>query len=125
MGIYPYAPLDLLIVAPRLPAWLPEITLSNLPVGNAVGAIRFYRNAEGLSSYKILDKRGKLSKLYFSAQQHRESSAYHRDADGNPHHVVAGMTTLQTAETKQWPFHVRSQSKHPGYLLSKNRCTSK
>ena len=60
LGIYPYAPLHALFVDPHLPSWLPEITLSNLHVGQAIVAIHFYRKPDGSSSYKVLDKRGHL-----------------------------------------------------------------
>jgi glycogen debranching enzyme len=60
LGLYPYAPLNLLIVDPQLPEWLPEITLDNLRVGSAVLKMRFYRNANGGSDYQILDQRGLL-----------------------------------------------------------------
>ena len=60
LGLYPYAPLHALFVDPHLPPWLPEITLSNLHVGKAVAAIRFYREGDGSSSYEVLDKRGPL-----------------------------------------------------------------
>jgi glycogen debranching enzyme len=50
LGLYPYAPLHALFVDPHLPRWLPEITLSNLHVGQAVVAIRFYREDNGSSS---------------------------------------------------------------------------
>ncbi len=60
LGIYPYAPLHALFVDPHLPGWLPEITLSNLHVGQAVVSIRFYREQDGSSSYEILDQRGPL-----------------------------------------------------------------
>ena len=60
LGIYPYAPLHALFVDPHLPDWLPEITVSNLHVGKAVVAIRFYREDDGASSYEVLDKRGRL-----------------------------------------------------------------
>jgi glycogen debranching enzyme len=60
LGLYPYAPLHALFVDPHLPPWLPEITLSNLHVGRAVAAIRFYREHDGSSGYEVLDKRGHL-----------------------------------------------------------------
>jgi hypothetical protein len=43
-----------LMVDPRLPEWLPEITLSRLKVGGARASIRFFREADGSSSYEIL-----------------------------------------------------------------------
>lgn len=60
LGLYPYAPLNLLLIDPRLPEWLPEITLSNLRVGEAHATIRFFREKDGQSSYDVLDKRGSL-----------------------------------------------------------------
>ncbi len=60
IGMYPYAPLHALFVDPHLPAWLPEITFSNLHVGQAIVAIRFYREQDGSSNYEVLDKRGHL-----------------------------------------------------------------
>jgi glycogen debranching enzyme len=60
LGLYPYAPLNLLLLDPHLPGWLPEITLRNLKVGKANCDIRFYRANDGASDYEVLDKRGTL-----------------------------------------------------------------
>src|ERR1043165_7042181 len=60
LGLYPYAPLNVLLVDPFMPEWLPEITLENLRVGVAVVTIRFYRTKGGAGSYEVLDKRGPL-----------------------------------------------------------------
>lgn len=60
LGLYPYAPLNLLMIDPVLPNWLPEITVANLHVGRAVVAIRFFRTAKGATDYEILDQRGPL-----------------------------------------------------------------
>lgn len=60
LGIYPYAPLNLLFLDPHLPEWLPAITVSNLRVGKSVVSLRFFRESNGSSSYEILDKRGRL-----------------------------------------------------------------
>lgn len=60
LGLYPYAPLNILLVDPHLPKWLPEITLRNLRVGKAMTTIRFYRKENGDSSYEIRDKQGAL-----------------------------------------------------------------
>ena len=45
---------------PYLPPWLPEIIVSNLPVGEAVVEIRFFREHDGKSDYEVLDKNGHL-----------------------------------------------------------------
>jgi hypothetical protein len=60
LGLYPYAPLNLLLVDPHLPAWLPDITVRDLHVGRAVIDLRFYRMKSGESDYDVLDKRGPL-----------------------------------------------------------------
>ena len=63
LGVYPYAPLNTLLLDPHLPEWLPEITLEHLRVGNATVSIRFFREKSGTSDYKVLDKRGTLHVL--------------------------------------------------------------
>jgi len=60
LGLYPYAPLKLLLLDPHLPTWLPELTLHNLRVGTATTSIRCYRTDNGASDYQILDARGTL-----------------------------------------------------------------
>jgi glycogen debranching enzyme len=60
LGLYPYAPLNILLVDPHLPEWLPEITLTNLRVGDAAVTIRFYRESNGESGYRVFDMRGSL-----------------------------------------------------------------
>jgi glycogen debranching enzyme len=62
LGLYPYAPLNLLLVDPHLPAWLPELTLRNLRIGSAAVTVRFFREGDG-STYEVLDKRGRLHVL--------------------------------------------------------------
>jgi hypothetical protein len=59
LGLYPFAPLGVLLVDPQLPSWLPEITLRNLRVGSAVVTLRFSREGTG-STYEVLEKRGRL-----------------------------------------------------------------
>jgi glycogen debranching enzyme len=60
LGVYPYAPLNVLIVDPHLPEWLPDITLEGLRVGDSTATIRFYRKENGGSDYNILDSGGSL-----------------------------------------------------------------
>jgi glycogen debranching enzyme len=59
LGLYPYAPLKILLLDPYLPDWLPEITLHDLKVGDAAITIRFFRKGDK-SDYEVLDKRGTL-----------------------------------------------------------------
>jgi glycogen debranching enzyme len=67
LGIYPYAPMNMLLIDPHLPDWLPEIILSNLHVGKAAVSIRFYRKGKN-THFDVLDKRGKLHVCPASAQ---------------------------------------------------------
>ena len=60
LGLYPYAPLKLLVIDPHLPEWLPEYTLRDLQVGKAVVTIHFRRRKDGRSTYRILEQRGTL-----------------------------------------------------------------
>jgi hypothetical protein len=60
LGLYAHAPSGVLYLDPRLPGWLPGITLRNLRVGTASADIRFRRADDGTSGYEILDRRGDL-----------------------------------------------------------------
>jgi hypothetical protein len=60
LGLYPYAPLNMLLLDPHLPEWLPELTLSNLRVGAAAATLRFFRKTDGTSDYELREKRGPL-----------------------------------------------------------------
>ncbi|MBA2664224.1 MAG: amylo-alpha-1,6-glucosidase [Bradymonadaceae bacterium] len=62
-GIYPYAPLEMLVVDPHLPEWLPELTFENLKVGRARTTIRFFRRADGTSDYRVEALEGPLHVL--------------------------------------------------------------
>ena len=60
VGIYPYAPANVLFLDPQLPDWLPEIEIERMRIGKASVSIRFFRNAKGKTQYKILDMQGSL-----------------------------------------------------------------
>lgn len=60
LGLYPFAPLDLLLVDPHLPEWLPAITLRHLRVGASVVSIHFERRTDGSSDYEVVEKEGSL-----------------------------------------------------------------
>lgn len=55
LGLYPYAPVDLLLVDPHLPEWLPEVTIRDMRVGEARVTIRFRER-----SWDVLEKHGTL-----------------------------------------------------------------
>ena len=60
LGLYPYAPLNVLLLDPHLPDWLPDITVENFCVGKARVSIRFSRNQGGETDYEIHSLEGKL-----------------------------------------------------------------
>ena len=55
-----YSTLNVLLVDPQLPDWLPQITLRDLRVGESRASIRFFRTRHGTSSYRVLDSQGPL-----------------------------------------------------------------
>ena len=59
LGLYPYAPLNVLLVDPHLPDWCPEYTLRDLRVGNAKVTIQFSG-----TSWEVLEKEGKLHVIH-------------------------------------------------------------
>lgn len=63
LGIYPYAPLKMLLVDPHLPEWLPELTVRGLRVGEASVDLRFFRQKDGRGDWEVLDQRGTLHVL--------------------------------------------------------------
>jgi glycogen debranching enzyme len=60
LGLYPYAPLRMLLVDPHLPDWLPALTLRQLTVGEARVDIRFVREPSGRTTYTVLHREGTL-----------------------------------------------------------------
>ena len=61
LGLYPFAPLRLLtVIRPRLPAWLPAVTLRNVRVGRATVDLRFTRKRDGSAGYRVTRRSGQL-----------------------------------------------------------------
>jgi glycogen debranching enzyme len=61
LGLYPFAPAHVLaLVRPRLPEWLPAVTVRNVRIGKATASIRFERGRDGATSFDVIDKRGPL-----------------------------------------------------------------
>lgn len=53
LGLYPFAPLHVLaVVRPRLPPWLPELTLRRLRIGRATVDLHFERRSDGSARWK-------------------------------------------------------------------------
>jgi glycogen debranching enzyme len=60
LGLYPYAPLNLLVLDPHLPAWLPEVTLAGLRVGDARVDLHFTRRPDGTTRFDVEERKGSL-----------------------------------------------------------------
>jgi glycogen debranching enzyme len=60
LGLQPVAPLDLLLVDPVLPTWLPEVVLRGVRLAGATATIRFWRDGRGESHAEVVQKRGTL-----------------------------------------------------------------
>lgn len=61
LGLYPFAPLGVLaVVRPRLPPWLPDLTIRQLHVGRASVDLRFERREDGSASWRVVGQRGRL-----------------------------------------------------------------
>jgi glycogen debranching enzyme len=59
LGLYPFAPARLLtLVRPRLPEWLPVLTLRNLRVGDATLTLRFERQKDGSAAHEVIERDG-------------------------------------------------------------------
>ena len=60
LGLQPFAPYHLLLVDPHLPEWLPALTVHHLRVGDAQVSLRFDRQPDGKSNFKVLEQRGEI-----------------------------------------------------------------
>lgn len=58
LGLQPVAMLHTLFVDPALPAWLPEVIVRNLRLGEATASLRFWRDGHGKSHAEVLERRG-------------------------------------------------------------------
>ena len=63
LGLQPVAPLHLLVVDPVLPAWLPEVRLRGLRLGDASATVRFWRDKHGDSHAELEHVDGKMHLL--------------------------------------------------------------
>ena len=60
LGILPLAHYELLVIDPALPAWLPEVIVRGLRVGEATVTLRCWRNENGRTEFEVLKKHGTL-----------------------------------------------------------------
>jgi glycogen debranching enzyme len=60
LGLLPIAAAQTLILDPALPSWAPELILRGLRVGNAKVTLRFWRDRDGATKWKVLHQQGTL-----------------------------------------------------------------
>jgi glycogen debranching enzyme len=61
LGVLPFAPAGMLgLVRPKLPDWLPQLTVRGIRVGEAKADLRFERRADGSTDYDVLATDGTL-----------------------------------------------------------------
>jgi glycogen debranching enzyme len=60
LGLLPIGAAETLVLDPVLPAWLPELIVRDLRVGNAKVSLRFWREDNGASNWDVLHRQGPL-----------------------------------------------------------------
>jgi glycogen debranching enzyme len=80
------APLGLLVVDPHLPAWLPDLLVEGLRIGEAVVDLEFRRTRSGRSTYRVLHRQGSVRVLRQPPPQSRGSGPLGR--------TMAALTSL-------------------------------
>jgi glycogen debranching enzyme len=61
LGIYPFAPAHVLgLVRPRLPEWIPALTVHGLRIGDATVTLRFERDSGGTAHHSVVEQEGPL-----------------------------------------------------------------
>jgi glycogen debranching enzyme len=63
LGLLPYAARHVVLVDPILPDWLPAVELHDLRIADTRAALRFWRDDQGRSHVKVLEKDGPLHLL--------------------------------------------------------------
>jgi glycogen debranching enzyme len=78
LGMRAIAPLNLLVIDPHLPEWLPELRLEGLTVGAASVDIEFRRTRAGDTSFRVLNKTGSLHVVRQPVPDGPQSSLLHK-----------------------------------------------
>ena len=63
LGLWTYAPLNVVLVDPVLPEWLPELVLRDVQVGRSRVSLHFKRERDGTTDYRILSREGRVHML--------------------------------------------------------------
>jgi glycogen debranching enzyme len=63
LGLMPYAALSTIVVDPALPVWLPDVEVHGLRVGSTTASLRAFRDEQGRSHLRVLEKDGPLHVL--------------------------------------------------------------
>jgi len=58
LGIFPLAPLGVLLVDPHLPSWLPDVRLEGIRVGDTRLDLDFWRTSKGTTQYRATRQSG-------------------------------------------------------------------
>ncbi len=58
LGIFPLAPLGVLLVDPHLPTWLPDLRLDGVRVGGSRLDLEFWREKNGTTNYRVARQSG-------------------------------------------------------------------
>lgn len=74
LGLRPVAPLNLLVVDPHLPPWLPGLRLEGVQVGNGVVDLEARRRRDGTTSYRITGGDGRVRVIRQPAPQAAQTS---------------------------------------------------
>ena len=74
LGLLPVAPLRLLLVDPHLPAWLPDLEIHGVKVGDAQVDLAFRRRDDGRTTYRVTDRRGSVRVIRQPPPQARGAS---------------------------------------------------
>ena len=60
LGLLPIAAANTLLIDPALPAWMPDVIMRGLRVGDATVSLRFWRDERGASKWDVLHRQGTL-----------------------------------------------------------------
>jgi glycogen debranching enzyme len=78
LGLLPLAPINLLVLDPVLPEWLPSLQVRGLRVGEARVTLSFSRRENGTTDWDVLHKQGHLTTVRQPPPESRDADAMDR-----------------------------------------------